>query len=282
MEIKIYTPESPLKNPRKLFQEMFKDLINSGELAWKLALRDINALYRQSLFGLLWALLIPLSNTFVWLFLSKSNLVKIGETDLPYPIFLLTGTLLWSILIDSINAPLMQVDRNKIMLAKINFPRESIILSGIIQTLFNALIKIGILIVIFPFYNIHPGLSGLMIPFGILSLILVGTSIGLILTPIGVLYQDISKSIPLLTQFLMYLSPVVYPVSNQGLISKLISLNPLSIIIINSRAWFTGQPISSILNWFIVILSSLLLGLILWIVYKLALPILIERMIVSG
>lgn len=282
MEIKIYTPESPLKNPRKLFQEMFKDLINSGELAWKLALRDINAQYRQSLFGLLWALLIPLSNTFVWLFLSKSNLVKIGETDLPYPIFLLTGTLLWSILIDSINAPLMQVDRNKIMLAKINFPRESIILSGIIQTLFNALIKIGILIVIFPFYNIHPGLSGLMIPFGILSLILVGTSIGLILTPIGVLYQDISKSIPLLTQFLMYLSPVVYPVSNQGLISKLISLNPLSIIIINSRAWFTGQPISSILNWFIVILSSLLLGLILWIVYKLALPILIERMIVSG
>ena len=65
-----YTPESPLAHPAKLWREMKQDLWAGRELAWRLAVRDISAQYRQSALGVLWALINQLMTTAVWLFLS--------------------------------------------------------------------------------------------------------------------------------------------------------------------------------------------------------------------
>ena len=273
-----YTPESPLAHPAKLWSEMTQDLWSGRELAWRLAVRDINAQYRQSALGVLWALIGPLSTTAVWLFLSTSRLVKVADTGMPYPVFVFTGTLLWSILIDSFNSPLGQVNGNKPLLAKINFPREALILTGIYQTLFNAAIKIGILLLVLPFLGIHPGWGGLLIPVGIFGLVLTGTALGLAITPLGVLYGDIGRVIPLITQFLMYLSPVVFPLATKGWTAEVMRLNPLTPLIINARSWFTGQPTQLLGEWMLAVGGSAFLLLLVWMVYRLAMPILIERM----
>jgi len=278
LPIRTYTPESPLAQPAKLWGEMTQDLWAGRELAWRLAVRDISAQYRQSALGVLWALINPLSTTAVWLFLSNSRLVQVAETGLPYPIFVFTGTLLWSILIDSFNGPLQQVNSNKTLLAKINFPREALILTGIYQTLFNAAIKIGILLLVLPFLGIHPGWGGLLIPLGIFGLVLTGTALGLAITPLGVLYGDIGRGIPLITQFLMYLSPVVFPLASKGWTAQVMRLNPLTPLIINARAWFTGQPPQLVGEWVLAVGGSAVLLLLGWMVYRLAMPILIERM----
>ena len=275
---RIYTPESPLAHPAKLWTEMSQDLWAGRELAWRLATRDISAQYRQSALGILWALINPLTTTAVWLFLSNSRLVQVADTGLPYPAFLFTGTLLWSILVDSLTAPLTQVNANRPLLAKINFPREALILSGIYQTLFNAAIKIGILLLVLPLLGIHPGWGGLLIPLGILAMVLTGTALGLAITPLGVLYGDIGRGIPLITQFLMYLSPVVFPLASKGWTSQIMRLNPLTPLIINARAWFTGQPPQLLGEWLLTVGCSALLLLLVWMVYRLAMPILIERM----
>ncbi len=273
-----YTPESPLAHPGKLWQEMVQDLWAGRELAWRLAVRDISAQYRQSVLGVLWALIIPLANTAVWLFLSASKVVQVGATPVPYPVFVFTGTLLWSILIDALNAPLQQVNANKALLAKINFPREALILSGIYQTLFNAAIKLGILLLVLPFLGVHPGWGGLLIPLGLFSLVLSGTAVGLLITPLGVLYGDIGRAIPLITQFLMYLSPVVFPLATSGWSAQLMRLNHLTPLILNARAWFTGQPPQLLVEWGLAVGGSAILLLLVWMVYRLAMPILIERM----
>lgn len=275
---RIYTPESPLAHPAKLWTEMSQDLWAGRELAWRLATRDISAQYRQSALGILWALINPLTTTVVWLFLSNSRLVQVADTGLPYPAFVFTGTLLWSILVDSLTAPLAQVNANRPLLAKINFPREALILSGIYQTLFNAAIKIGILLLVLPFLGIHPGWGGLLIPLGILAMVLTGTALGLAITPLGVLYGDIGRGIPLITQFLMYLSPVVFPLASKGWTGQIMRLNPLTPLIINARAWFTGQPPQLLGEWLLTVGCSALLLLLVWMVYRLAMPILIERM----
>ena len=275
---RIYTPESPLAHPAKLWTEMSQDLWAGRELAWRLATRDISAQYRQSALGILWALINPLTTTAVWLFLSNSRLVQVADTGLPYPAFLFTGTLLWSILVDSLTAPLAQVNANRPLLAKINFPREALILSGIYQTLFNAAIKIGILLLVLPLLGIHPGWGGLLIPLGILAMVLTGTALGLAITPLGVLYGDIGRGIPLITQFLMYLSPVVFPLASKGWTSQIMRLNPLTPLIINARAWFTGRPPQLLGEWLLTVGCSALLLLLVWMVYRLAMPILIERM----
>jgi lipopolysaccharide transport system permease protein len=272
-----YTPESPLAHPAKLWREMKQDLWAGRELAWRLAVRDISAQYRQSALGVLWALINPLMTTAVWLFLSTSRLVQVADTGLPYPVFVFTGTLLWSILIDAFNAPLQQVSTNKPLLAKINFPREALILTGIYQTLFNAAIKLGILLLVLPFLGIHPGWGGLLIPVGILAMALTGTALGLAITPLGVLYGDIGRGIPLITQFLMYLSPVVFPLATTGWTGTVMRLNPLTPLILNARAWFTGQPPQLLGEWALTLGGSAVLLLLVWMVYRLAMPILIER-----
>jgi lipopolysaccharide transport system permease protein len=193
-------------------------------------------------------------------------------------VFVFTGTLLWSILVDSFNAPLGQVNANKPLLAKINFPREALILTGIYQTLFNAAIKIGILVLVLPFVGVHPGWGGLLFPVGVLAMVLTGTALGLAITPLGVLYGDIGRGMGLITQFLMYLSPVVFPLATSGWTATVMRHNPLTPLILNSRAWFTGQPPEMLGEWFLTLGFSALLLLVVWMVYRLAMPILIERM----
>lgn len=278
LPIRVYTPESPLAHPVKLWREMSRDLWAGRELAWRLAVRDISAQYRQSALGILWALINPLTTTALWLFLSTSQLIKVANTAIPYHVFVFTGTLLWSILIDSFNAPLGQVNGNKALLVKINFPREALVLTGIYQTLFNAAIKIGILLLVLPFLGIHPGWGGLLIPVGVLALVLTGTALGLAITPIGALYGDIGRVFPIITQFLMYLSPVVFPLATTGWTATVMRLNPLTPLILNARAWFTGQPPQLLGEWALAVGGSAVLLLLVWMVYRLSMPILIERM----
>ena len=122
--ITVYTPDSSLSSPRTMVREMFRDLLASRELAWRLAVRDIRAQYRQAFLGILWAFILPLANTVIWIFLSRAGIVSVGETELPYSVYVFTGTMLWAILMDAMNAPLQQTNAARAMLAKLNFPRE--------------------------------------------------------------------------------------------------------------------------------------------------------------
>ncbi len=276
--ITIYTPESVLANPRKMLRDMFYDLAAGRELAWRLAVRDISAQYRQTLLGFLWALILPLANTLVWLFLSESGVISIKETVLPYPVYVFVGTMLWSIFMDAVNAPLQGTTASKSMLAKINFPREAIIVSGVYQTIFSACIKLVLVLIAIAILGITPGWGVLFIPFALLSLIMVGTAIGLLITPIGLLYNDVGKAIPLLMQFMMYITPVVFPMPKEGLAAKLFIFNPITPLILTGRDLLTGK-VPEFLSYFIAVnLVTVMLFLVVWIIYRLAMPILIERM----
>jgi len=276
--ITVYTPESLLASPIKLVREMFRDLVASRELAWRLTVRDLSAQYRQTFLGFLWAIILPLANTLVWIFLSRSGVVNVSETALPYPVYVFTGTMLWAILMDAMNAPLQMVNASKSMLAKIKFPREALLVAGIYQTLVNALIKITLLLIALVAMGIHPGWGLLLSPLGIISLILVGTVIGLALTPVGLLYTDVGKAVPLLMQFLMYLTPVVFAMPKAGLPATVFQLNPLTPLILTARDWLTGMAPEYQAYFVAVNLIAFILLFMFWIVFRLAMPILIERM----
>lgn len=273
-----YSADSRLQHPAHMVRDMFRDLVVGRELAWRLAVRDIRAQYRQTFLGFLWVFILPLANTITWIFLSGTGIVAVGETALPYPVYVFIGTMLWAVFMDALNAPLQQTNAAKSMLAKLNFPREALIVSGIYQTLFNAVIKVMLLIGALILLGITPGWSILLFPLGILSLVLVGTAIGLMLTPIGMLYTDIGRGLPLVMQFLMYVTPVVFPMPKEGWAATLFILNPLSPLILTTRDWLTGLPPEYLVYFIAVNLLAFLLLLAVWIVYRLAMPILIERM----
>lgn len=273
----IYSPDT--KKTAIWFQLAYavKSLSQSHELAYQLAKRDISAAYRQSYLGILWAFIIPIITTCVWLVLNGSGFVNTQTTDIPYPAYLLSGTIVWAIFAESFNAPLEKTTLNKPLLTKVNFRREGVILSGVYQSFFNGLIKIVILIPALILLGIEFSTGLLLVPVGLFFLVISGTALGMLITPVGILYTDIGKAIPLILQFFMYSVPVVYAYPEKGALLSIVENNPLTPLIVETRNWITGHSFSVdsgfILSSFYGIVL-LLLGLV---AFRVALPKLIER-----
>lgn len=276
--VTIYEPGSPVRRPLALFHDMFSDLLGSRNLAWQLMLRDIRAQYRQAALGLVWAFMLPAANATIWLFIRSTGVVSVPETSMPYAAFVISGTLLWAIFMDSVNAPLQQAQTAKPMLAKINFPYEGLILSGVGQACFNAAIRLVVMFAALLYLGVVPGTSIVLLPVVVLALILVGTAVGLVLVPIGMLYTDVGRGLPLLLQFLMFLCPVVYPIPERGIAAGLMSWNPLTHLLKEARRLLVGEWFGEPGTFAAISIGTLLVLLLGWLVYRAAMPVLIERM----
>jgi lipopolysaccharide transport system permease protein len=235
-------------------------------------------MYRQSLLGYVWAFLPPVVTTLTFTFLKSQSIIIVGKTPIPYPAFVLIGTLLWQTFIDALNSPLKVVTSARAMLAKMNFPREALILSGLAEVLFNFFVRITLLVPIFVYYRLPIGSSLLLVPFGILALLLVGLTIGMLMMPLGILYNDVGRGVALIAGSWMLLTPVVYPPPKTGIGAWLVQWNPVGPLLQTSRDWLTSQPVTRLDDFLIVSGIAILVLLAGWVLYRLAMPILIERL----
>ncbi|MEO1655672.1 MAG: hypothetical protein AAFU64_19165 [Bacteroidota bacterium] len=120
IRVTTYSPEPALKNPGRLLRELWQDLSNSRELAWRLMVRNIRAKYRQSFLGIFWAFIPPLVTTATWIFLNASQIFQIGDTgDIPYPLFVISGTILWTSFVNALNKPVNIMSTSRSMLTKL-------------------------------------------------------------------------------------------------------------------------------------------------------------------
>lgn len=278
LRVTTYSPESAILRPWVMLRYMAEDVKASRGLAWRLARRDISAQYRQSFLGYLWAFILPLANTMAWVFLNAAGIVKVASTGLPYPVYVLTGTMLWQMFIEALQAPLQQVSNARSMLAKLNFPRESLILSGIIKWWSNAGVKLLVLIPVMLLFGVYPDQHVVFVPMAMLSILIVGTALGLLLAPIGLLYNDIGRAIPIFAQFAMFVTPVVFAMPTEGLTARLFQANFMTPLILQGRAWLTGSagPIAD--HFFLVTFVFTFVLLLGWVLFRVTMPILIERM----
>lgn len=276
-KITVYTPESGLKNPGKLLGDMMKDLAGSWELGWRLFRRNMKAAYRQSLLGLLWAFIPPIMTTLVWVFLNGQRIINIEDPGVPYPAFVLTSTLLWSLFARSLMMPNDVFRSGMGIMKKINFPKESLLISGFLQMGFDFLIKMILIVAVFIVFKIQPPITILLTPLGVIVLVLMGSSIGLILLPAGMLYTDVHRLLGSTIPFWMLLTPVIYPTPRAGLGVMLNKYNPVSPILTTTRDWmFTGHgEYTGAFIWLTVaVIAVFFVGLIL---FRLAIPFIVER-----
>jgi lipopolysaccharide transport system permease protein len=257
---------------------MWRDLKDSRELAWRLFYRDFLSRYRKSVLGIFWAFLPPIATGAVFIILQSHSVVNFGKTDVPYPVFVLVGTTLWQLFTESMNAPLNSVKASKSMLAKINFPREALIVSAFYQVLLNLGIKAIVIAGVFVYFRIPPTI-GLLGAFGaVLILIALGFSIGLFITPVGALYDDIAAALPIVTQIWFFLTPVVYPSPKTFPFSLIATINPVSPILNGVRDLAT-RGILQDSQLFIAVSIMTVVGLLFaWLLLRLALTIIVERM----
>lgn len=277
MQVKIYKPTSDKQSILAILKEMFADVAQAKDLAWRLTVRDFKGQYRQSILGVFWAFITPIMNTIVWIFMNASGVVKMADTGIPYPVYVFTGTMLWAILLESINMPLQQTIASKGIMSKINFPKEALLMSGLYKIFFNTLIKLAILMVALLAMGVLPTVQLLFLPVAFAGMVLFGFTVGMLITPVGMLYTDIGRAIPMLMQFLMYLSPVVYTVSGEGILAQLVHINPLTALITTGRSALTGLPFEYLNQFAIISGIMMVLFFIGWFFYRFSIPIIVER-----
>lgn len=278
LPVRVYTPERAIQHPAILLKGLVLDIRAGRELAWRLFLRDLKAQYRQTYFGYIWAFLPPLVASLTFIFLQNQGITNIEGAEVPYPAFAFMGTLMWQTFVESTQSPLSALQSAKPMLAKINFPRESILMAAAYMIGFNFLIRMALLIVVMATWKIVPGTTVFFFPLIMFGLFLCGFAIGLGLVPLGGLYGDVARAIPIVAQFWMLLTPVVYPAGDSGLAGWLAHWNPASPLITSARASLTGQPLDHLPAAMLVAILSFLLAVLGLIAFRLIMPHLIARM----
>lgn len=273
----VHRPESQMRNPLQLFKNMWRDLLTSRELAWRLMVRDISAQYRQSFLGFFWAVIpaVVLAATFT--FAKNGGVVNIGDTDIPYPAYVMFSMTLWQTFVESLQGPIQAVAAAKSMVAKISFPREALIIAKLGEVFFNFSIKLILIIALFIWFQIPVTWSVILAPVALIHLIILGTSIGVLFAPMSALYQDFSKGITLATSFWLFLTPVVYPVPTDGVFGSIVKLNPVTPLLVTTRELATTGVISNPEGFWISSLMAILGLLIAWVIYRLAMPYVVER-----
>lgn len=278
MEEVVYSAESQLRAPGRFASGLWADLRLSPAVAWRLFLHNLRASYRQSWMGYFWLLLPPLATTAMWVYLNAARVLDVGPTDAPYPVYVLTGTLLWQVFADALNSPLQQLSAARNILKKSMVPHEAFLLAGLFEVLFNFAVRLALALPLFAWFKTALPASALLAPAGVASLLLLGFSIGLLLTPTGLLYQDVSRGLGLLAGFWFFLTPVIYPSTARWAASLPGRLNPVTPLLVTTRAWLTrgAAPVAGAFP--LVVCLSLLCLCAAWLCYRLARPHLTARL----
>jgi len=273
-----YTPESQLRHPLQLLRDMGRDLLASRELAWRLLVRDLNTQYRQSLLGIFWAFVPPIAAAVGLTLASNAKVLNVGATVLPYPAYVVFSMALWQTFTESVTGPIQAVAAAKPMLAKINFPREAIILSQLGQIGFNFGIKLILIIGLFLWFKIPIAWTVILAPVALLHLIALGTAVGLLLAPIGALYEDVTRGLTLAMGVWLFFTPVIYPIPQAGSFAQIVRLNPATPLLSAVRDLATIGRIADPQGFWLASLGAGAGLLLAWLVYRVAMPFVIERM----
>jgi len=225
----------------------FKELWSYRELFYFFAWRDIKLRYKQTFFGILWAIIRPFITMIVFSVIF-GQLANIPSNNIPYPIFVYAGLLLWNIFSNSLtnisNSLIQDADIiKKVYLPRIILPSASLVVV-LVDFLFAGIIFIGIIM----YYNFVPNLTGLLfLPLFLIITIFASLGLGCFLAALNVKYRDVRYALPFFIQLLIFITPVIYPVS---IVPKnyqwLLYLNPMTGVIENFKAVFLG---STVLNW---------------------------------
>jgi lipopolysaccharide transport system permease protein len=251
--------------PKRKFDFGLRELWNYKELFYFFTWRDIKVKYKQTFLGFLWAILQPFVTMVVFTFFF-GKLLLAPSSDLPYPVFVLSGLLLWNIFSSGVvNAGNSMVNNSNII-KKIYFPRLIIPFSSILVSVFDFLMALLIFFVVLFYFTLHSGLQihwiGLIIflPISVLLACLASFGLGTLLAALNIKYRDFRYLIPFMIQTLLFVTPVIYPINivGSGLVMKILALNPLYAAIELLRCGMTGTN-PDMLLFMISLLSSCLL-----------------------
>lgn len=211
-----------------------RELWTYRELLYFLTWRDVLVRYKQAVLGVAWAVLQPFLTMIVFTVVFNRVLgVQSPDPDLPYEVFSFAGLLPWQFFAGALARSGVSLVGNANLLSKVYFPRLVIPISAVLAGLVDFVISFLVLLILMAFYGIVPGWEVVFLPLFLLLAIATALGVSLWLSALNVLFRDVQYIIPFLVQLWMFVSPVIYPISNipEGPLRVVYSLNPMTGVI---------------------------------------------------
>jgi lipopolysaccharide transport system permease protein len=219
----------------------WRDLFRYRELFYFLAWRDVLVRYKQTVIGILWAVLRPLLTMLVFVFVF-GRIAKLPSQGLPYPLMVFAGMLPWQLFSTSLSEGSNSLITNANLISKVYFPRLIVPTSAVVVSFADFVISAVLLGLLMIYYGVWPGWHLLALPLFILLAIGASIGAGLWLAALNVKYRDFRHVVPFLVQFGLYVSPVGF---TSAIVPErwrlLYSLNPMVGVIDGLRWSISGS-----------------------------------------
>ncbi len=283
--LKVYSAESSVRQPGQVFRAMFRGVLQSRYMAYRLCVKDVRAEYAKSAFGLLWDFVDPFIFASIFFF-NEARIISPGAMTMPYAVFVIYGLLLYQTFSESVTMSLDMMKRSKTILTHLKLPPEALILSVFYRVLFNSAFRIMVML-IFSLVLLGKAVEDGQSAFSMVGfvkfvlcypvLILAGMSFGVFLAPFSVIYADVGRVARILLTPLRYASPVLYTLPTAFPFNWISIINPIGPFIENLRSLATSDTVTDLpgiairCSVFLVVFSA---G---WLIFHLAVPVLAER-----
>jgi lipopolysaccharide transport system permease protein len=277
MKETIYTPHSPLQAPGRFAREVAHDMRVVYHIGWQLFRRNLKVQIRQNMLGYFWMLLPPILTGLTWTYLGKNHIIKgYNATAAPYPAYVLTSLFIWQGFVDALNCPLQQLQGARGTIAKVKVPHEAFIVAGLGGVLFNQSIRMLILVGMLLWFRLPWHATLLLVPLGLGVLLVFGLALGWLLTPLSMLYADVSNGLSMVLGFWFLITPIVYtPPSSAGWLT---AFNPVTPLLVTVRNWVLTGEVAPVPGFGLVAGLAALLLAGSWLLYRLAKPHLVARL----
>ncbi len=255
------TPTTLIRPSRGWVALNLRDLWNYRELLYFLTWRDIKVRYKQTVLGAAWAVLQPFL-TMVVFSVFFGQLAKVPSDGIPYPIFSYCALLPWSYFSGALDRASNSLVGSSHLITKVYFPRLAIPISAVTAGLVDFGIAFVVLLGMMIYYSFTPTIAVLTLPLFLLLAVATALAVGLWLSALNVQYRDVRYTIPFLTQFWLFATPIAY---SSSLVPEQwrtwYGLNPMAGVVEGFRWALLGkEPPTSLLAVSAVVVVLLLIG----------------------
>ncbi len=205
-----------------------RELWDFRDLLLVLGARDIKLRYRQTAFGVIWVILQPLIGAGIFS-LVFGKVAKLPSEGVPYFLFAYAGFLAWNSFQGTLTKSSMCLVQSSHLVSKVFFPRLILPLSTVLSTLLDFAVGLAFLVVLWFVYGVTPGPALLLLPVWVVLLQMLALGLGFYAAALTVRFRDVQHALPVLTQFVLYASPVAYAASVvPASVRPFYMLNPLT------------------------------------------------------
>ena len=256
----------------RLLDIKLREIIHYRDLILMFFIRDFTTTYKQTVLGPLWYIISPLFSTVVYAF-TFGSIAGIGTEGIPQLLFYYGGTILWTFFSTSLNTASNIFLTNSGVFSKVYFPRLTVPIATTMSAVLRMMIQFVMLMIFLVYFilkgsPVRPTAMALLFPLMVIWLGALGTGCGMIMSALTTKYRDLNHVLGLVLQLTMFVTPVVYPLSQiPAKFKTFFYFNPVSAPMELFRIWFYGAgavPSSMVISSIAITILVVFFGLVLF------------------